>query len=160
MDGWATLRTVSSKFMVQAVAAGLWDLGRAIFRLNAYYVPAVSPPGTFGCINTPGSYDALLAAIPPEVEWRNEVAARIFLTVGVYRPIARTHRVRCPLLLVAAQRDKLTPLAPIKRLASKAPLATLHIVGADHFDVYAGTLFQELSELEAGFLAENLLHGK
>ncbi len=160
VDGLATLRTVKNRFMVRAVAAGLWDLGRAIFRLNPYYVPAVSSPDRFGCINTPGSYDALLAAISPEVEWRNEVAARILLTAGLYRPIACAHKVRCPLLLVAAQRDKLTPLPPVERVASKAPLAKLHVVDADHFDVYTGTLFQELSELEAGFFAENLLHAK
>jgi hypothetical protein len=52
------------------------------------------------------------------------------------------------------------PRPPVERVASKAPLGKLHVVDADHFDVYTGTLFQELSELEAGFFAENLLHTK
>jgi dienelactone hydrolase len=160
VDGLASLRTVSFGFMARAVASGLWDLGRALLGLRPYYVPAVSTPDSFGCINTPGSHDALFAAMPPDLEYRNEVTARVFLTIGFYRPITCARKIRCPLLLVAAEKDAVTPVAPIRRLASKASRARLHVVDVDHFDVYTGPLFQDLSDLEANFLAEELIHTK
>jgi dienelactone hydrolase len=158
VDGAASLRTgVRPGLVARVLAAGVRDLAQTAVGMAPYYVPAVSPPEQFGCLNSADSYSGFMSLIPPDSTWRNQVAARVLLTIGSYRPIAHAPQLECPLLVVAARHDSLIPIAEVERLAAQAPSARLVILDAGHFEVYTGKLFDEVATLEAQFLAEHLL---
>jgi len=157
VDGLASLRTIGDAgFLLRAVVAGVRDLVQSAFGQGPHYVAAVSPPEDFACLNRADSYSGFLSLIPPQSTWRNQVAARILLTLGAYRPIAYAAQVQCPTLIVAARNDSLIPLASVRSMAKRLRHGRLKVVGAGHFEVYTGELFEHLVELEAGFLAEHL----
>jgi len=156
VDARASLRTLGLRSVARALAAGLRDLGRMLVGRSPYYVPVVAPPGSFAALNTPGCYEAFQTLAPPELSWRNEVAARVLVTLSSYRPTTWAATVRCPLMLIPARYDNLIPVAAVKQVAAKAPQATLRVVDAAHFDVYSGALFDEMVTLEADFLSDHL----
>jgi fermentation-respiration switch protein FrsA (DUF1100 family) len=119
-------------------------------------VPVVAPPGEFACLATEDADAGFRALLPADTLWENRVAARALLTVGGYRPITHADRVGCPLLVVAARRDRLIPFDAVERLVARAPRATLEAVDAEHFEVYTGAWFDRLAALEARFLADHL----
>jgi len=157
VDGRASLRGLADpRFAARAVAAGLRDGLGALLGREPFTVPVVGPPGGLACLATPDSEAGFRALVPAETLWRNEVAARVLLTIGAYRPITRARAITCPVLVVAARRDRLIPFAAVERLVATAPRATLEAVDAEHFDVYTGSHFARLAPLQARFLAEHL----
>jgi pimeloyl-ACP methyl ester carboxylesterase len=157
VDGRASLRGLSNvSFALRAVGAGLRDLAHAALGRAPHTVPVIGPPGEFACLASPDAESGFRALVPADTRWRNEVAARVLLGVGAYRPITHARDVACPLLVVAARRDALIPFEAVERLVAAAPRATLEAVDAEHFEVYDGALFERLAPLEARFLAEHL----
>ena len=67
-------------------------------------VPTAGEPGTVALLSTPDALDGTRALDPDGryPDWRQEIAARLVLRVGFYRPIRYAARVRCPLLVEAA----------------------------------------------------------
>ncbi len=97
--------------------SGLLDKARALFGLSPYYVPIVAPPGEFAAMASHDAYKGLLAIVPPN--WRNEIAARVFLVMRCYRPKRAAKSVKCPALVIACKKDSVTsPRATIKAAAS------------------------------------------
>jgi dienelactone hydrolase len=160
VDGAASLGTIGGLgYLAHATAAGIRDLAHAALGREPYYVPAVSPPGAFGCLNTADSYAGFMDLLPPESTWRNQVAARILLTLRPYRPITHASKIRCPLLVVAAKRDSLIPISAVERLVAQVPEGRLEALDTGHFDVYKEPLFGTVAALEADFLVEHLFPG-
>lgn len=105
-----------------------WLLGR-----DPVLVPIVAEPGKPAALNAPGAVAGMLATAGPT--WRNAFAARLFLTVGVYRPGTAASRLRCPVLVQIADQDQSAPPRPAVVAAERAR-ATVHHYPCDHFDVY------------------------
>jgi pimeloyl-ACP methyl ester carboxylesterase len=135
---------------------GLWDAARWLVRSGPHEVPVVAPPERFAILNRPGCDEGLRAIIPPDVPWRNLCPARVLLTSLLFRPVRVASRVRCPALLVLAERDQIIPPATVRRAAAKMPSVELIVLDADHFQPYCGELFEELVEREAAFLVRVL----
>ncbi len=159
VDGPATLRTLGLGYSLRAVAAGLRDLARMVTRREPYCIPVVSSPDRFAAMNKPDALEGYKALVPPDSPWKNECPARILLAAPLYRPISYAARVRCPALLVAAEKDSLIPVEAVARTAARMPAATLERVPAGHFDVYVGEWFERVVRLEGDFLARHLLGG-
>jgi pimeloyl-ACP methyl ester carboxylesterase len=89
--------------------------------------------------------------------WRNEVAARIGLTLGTYRPGAQTERLPCPILVQIADRDA---IAPPKAAQDAAWLATgraeVRTYPIGHFEVYVGEPFERSVADQLLFLSRHL----
>jgi pimeloyl-ACP methyl ester carboxylesterase len=94
---------------------------------------------------------------PPRFEWQNAVAARICLRVGTYSPGRDAKRIRCPLLVVVATEDAVTPPDPARSAAESAPRGELVEHDCGHFDVYLGEWFERVVADEAAFLRRALL---
>ena len=158
VDGMASVQSLGSPgFLLRIMAAAVRDVVQSALGGNPYYIPAVSPPGEVGCLTTHDSYSGFLELVPPGSTWRNEVAARILLKVAMYRPTVHAAKIRCPALVVAARHDSLIPFAAVEQLAAKVPRASLYPVDAKHFEVYTGSLFEQVSRVQADFLADELL---
>jgi fermentation-respiration switch protein FrsA (DUF1100 family) len=74
--------------------------------------------------------------------WRNELAARVFLQIGSYRPGTRAGDVTCPVLVQVADEDRTAPPAAAMA-AAEAAGAQVHHYPCDHFDVYPGAPWHE-----------------
>lgn len=66
--------------------------------------------------------------------------------------------MRCPVLLVAAERDNIPPVAAVhevaRRLGSRAELVSFP---CSHFDIYVGEVFEQSSTEQVRFLRRTLL---
>lgn len=157
VDGVATLRTLGLGYFFRALAAGTRDLARMVTLRDPYCIPVVSSPDRFAAMNKPDALEGYKALVPPESAWKNECPARILLAAPLYRPISYAAQVRCPALLVAAEKDSLIPVEAVARTAARMPAATLEKVPAGHFDVYVGEWFERVVKIESDFLATHLL---
>jgi fermentation-respiration switch protein FrsA (DUF1100 family) len=133
------------------------DLAAAVRRADPYTVKTVGPPGALAAMTTPDAEPGYRAMFPPELSYRDDVAARIFLTLPLYSPGRRASRIRCPLLVQVAERDAVTPPAPAIRAARRAPQGELIVYpGAGHFDVYGGETLERVVADQITFLERSL----
>lgn len=155
-DGIAVTFYMSRKYVIQAVAAGIRDLARLLTFREPYYVPIASRPETFGALNTPDSYSGYLALVPEGYPHLNACPARALIQTVLYRPAAHAGRVKCPALVVMAEKDSLIPPASVEKMAALLPSGELLRMPIGHFEVYSGEPFKEAVEREAAFLAKHL----
>ncbi|MFB6166614.1 MAG: alpha/beta hydrolase [Haloarculaceae archaeon] len=141
-----------------ASSAFLRDAGRWLTRREPNYVPVVAEPESFGVLNTPGAktgYESLVPADERET-WDNEVAARFFLAVQSYRPVAEAGDVDCPVFVAQATEDRIIPAA-----ATDAAVDALDDVERvrypiGHFDAYTGADFERIVGREGEFFEHHL----
>jgi len=159
MDGAASLRMVARYAGLGAIVrlgrAALIDAVRSALRKEPYYVPVVAMPGQTAAMTSDDAYEGFRAIAPPE--WRNEMAARLFLTMPFYRPARYARAVRCPSLIIACMRDSVVSsraaVAAAARMGDKARLVKLPI---GHFDVYVGEWFERASQEQVSFFGTHL----
>lgn len=156
VDGMAIARNCSREYLREGAAHALRDLVRAAGGMAPHYVPVVSEPGTFGLMNAPDSLAGYMALVPDGSTWENKAPARIGLALPLYRPSRYAIRIKCPVLIVAAEKDSLIPLSSVARTAKRIRDCKFIRLPVGHFDVYVGEEFERVVELEGGFLAEHL----
>jgi uncharacterized protein len=160
LDGAASSRMVARqegyRTMLRLASAAVIDAMRAGMGQPPYYVPLVAPPGQLATMSTPDAYEGCLAIVPPG--WRNEVAARLFLTLPFYRPIRYARGVECPTLIIACEHDSVVSAKAAQetaaRIGDKARLVMLPI---GHFDIYLGEWFERSSTEQVAFFKRVLL---
>src|SRR4051812_46554081 len=156
VDGRGNLPRLGVANVLRMTRAGLRDQLGALFGRPPHMLASVGPPGSVAVMTTPDAEGGFRALNPPELEWRNEAAARIALRVGTYRPTAKVARVRCPMFFAIADADAITPPDLTEKAAAKAPRAEVRHYPGGHFDVYVGELFERVAGDEAEFLAHHL----
>lgn len=143
-----------------ATVRGLRDHWAHVRRRPPVTIPVRGRPTDVAALNSPSSYDGYARLVGEGSLWRDDVAARVMLTVGLYRPIADAGRVSCPLLVCAADRDDLTPPAPAVLVAERAPRGELKRYDADHWSVYpGGEHFEAVVSDQVEFLTRHLGEG-
>jgi uncharacterized protein len=156
-DGLRNLPALGLGPILRLSLAGLRDLSGALLGRAPYYIPAAGPPGAVAAMTTPDAVAGLAQMTPPGSSWRNEVAARIALTVGLYRPGAGAHRIRCPILYIAAEQDQIAPARFVYDTAKRAPHAELKRYAGGHFDVFVPPLWDEVVAAQVEFLERHLV---
>jgi fermentation-respiration switch protein FrsA (DUF1100 family) len=134
-----------------------WDLTKRTLGLGPHYVAVLKTSWRFALINTPSAREVAQTLIPPELRWRNEVAARVVLALPSYRPGLRAREIAAPLLLVPARQDELVPLEVVEAIAASAPHATVRALDGGHFSLYAGESADRITAVEGAFFAAHLL---
>lgn len=106
----------------------------------------------------PGSFEGYRGLFEDPAEFRNEVCARALLTLGAYAPARAAAKVRCPLFVCLVGADAVTPAAPARAMASRAPAGELvdYGEGWGHFDIYRGELFERAVADQTEFLVRSL----
>ncbi len=159
-DGRAsTVHLVRKKglgYGVRSVVAGLRDQTRRLTGREPYYVPITNEPDEFGVLNTPGAKEGFESIVPEGEEMDNRCAARILVTVGMYRPLKEASDVDCPALVVKAEEDLVVPGKPVEKLIDALDADALRL-DCGHFDPYMGETFETVVERETSFLDEHLL---
>jgi dienelactone hydrolase len=133
---------------------GLLDAALAPFG-RAHYVATVGKPGTLAVMTSDDADEGYRRLAPPD--FRFEVAARIGLTAGLYRPVRHASRVGCPVLVQVCERDSVAPVDPAEqaiRLLGPRGEAKRYPIG--HFDPYFGAHFERSVSDQLEFLQRHL----
>lgn len=156
VDGMATTLQFPLLYQAEGLYHGLKDLFFMVTGKDPHMVPAVAEPGTFACMNTPDAMQGYFTLVPPDSPMKNEVPARICLTISAYRPIMYARRIQSPVLIMYAKNDSLIPAKAVVKMGSRIPDAEVVGLPAGHFDVYTGELFKQVVEKQAEFLTKYL----
>jgi dienelactone hydrolase len=158
MDGLAAVRRILQYAglgqLLRLTGHGLWDAARAPFG-RAHYLPTVGPPGSLAVMSSPDADAGYRALVPPG--FRCEIAARVALTVGLYRPVRHADRVRCPVLVQICEQDSVAPAAAaeavVRRLGERGEVQRYPI---GHFEPYFGAWFERSVGDQVDFLRRHL----
>ena len=159
IDGRATLRASSIPQLLRLTAAGARDELRGLRGRPPHHLAIVGPPGSVAAMSTPDAEPGYRALFEHDDEFRNEIAARITLHLGLYRPGTKSAQIQCPWLVAAADHDAITPPDLAVAAASRAPRAELRIYQGGHFDLYVCNTFQQVVADQVEFLTRHLLAG-
>ena len=140
------LATVVANGLIPSLRLSLaaWrDVLCMVLRRDPYYVPAIGRPGMLAAMTALGAEEGLKKLYPEGFKHNEYVAARIFLSVGLYSPGKLAAKMSMPLLIQVAANDLTTPVHPAIKAAMKAPKSQLIIYKCDHFDVYVEPRFEQ-----------------
>jgi dienelactone hydrolase len=152
----AAMRTAPVGQVLRLVGAALRDFFGALVGRAPYYVPIFGAPGDVAAMTAPGALAAVERLRPPGFRERNDVAARVFLQIARYSPGRMAAQVRAPLLVLACEKDRLTPRADAEEAARRAPRGELIVYPIDHFDIYAGADFERAVQDTLAFLERHV----
>jgi uncharacterized protein len=146
---------VGAGAMARLTLAGLRDLAGSLRGRAPLTVPVVAAPGQLGMMTTPDSepgYRAITGA-----SWRNEVAARIALGLGSYRPGVQADRLPCPMLVQIADQDAVAPPKAAQDAAWRATgRSEVRTYPIGHFDIYTGEPLERALADQLHFLRRHL----
>ncbi len=159
MDSAASLlnlaRYAGPGLLVRLVLAGARDLLASLLGRPPVLIAQVGPPGSLAVMSAADAEPGYRAIAGPS--WRNEVAARIALSTGSYRPGLQADRLPCPILIQIADHDS---IAPVKAAQNAAWLATgrseVRTYPIGHFDIYHGAPFERAIADQLHFLRRHV----
>ena len=119
------------KRAIGSIARGLRDRIGSIVGVH-YHVPIVGDPGSPAVVTSPSIRREYLDLVDRESPWRNETPARIFLSIGRYRPIVTAEDINTPTLLLAGTDDEVIPADEVETAADAIDDSTLVRFPATH----------------------------
>jgi dienelactone hydrolase len=155
-DGIAATKLVPPRTSARLTAAALRDVVGGGLGRPAHTVPAVGRPGELAVMTAPEAWDGMAAMTAGDSRWENAVAARLLLTMPLYRPGASADRVRAPLLVCVCDEDQTTPPGPAARVAARAPRGEAVHYPIGHFAIYEGAAFDRAVGDQIAFLRRHL----
>jgi len=156
-DGVVQLRNVPPLTSARATVDALRDAIGAAFGRPPVTIAAAGPPGGYAVMTAPEAEPGFRAIVGADSRRRNEVAARVMLHVGLWRPVKDALRVSCPVLVCVCDADATTPPAPALQMALNAPRGEVARYPIGHFDIYLGEAFERAAEDQVAFLQRVLL---
>jgi fermentation-respiration switch protein FrsA (DUF1100 family) len=160
VSGPAAVRATGFTSSLRIAPYAIRDQVNALLRRDPVYVPLVARPGDLGIMTTPDALPGLEQLIvdsnlAPDA-YRQDVAARIGLKIGLYSPERVVSKITCPTLIQIARNDAITPCAVAERAARRIPHATVRIYDCSHFDPYVEPAFTGIIADQLAFLRENV----
>jgi dienelactone hydrolase len=158
MDGLAAVRAIIGYAGIGQLLRLSWhgmrDLCVAPFG-RAHYIPTVGKPGTLAVMSSADADAGYRALAQPG--FRFEVAARIALFVGLYRPVSHAAQARCPVLVQICEHDSVAPVSAaeeaVRRLGALGEVKRYPI---GHFEPYFGADFERSVSDQVEFLRRHL----
>ncbi len=134
----------------------VWKSLRGAVTRSAVLVPAAGPPGAFALLAAPEAlpgFERLASASG----WRIEVDVRgALLATARFRPVRAAGRIRGPVLVQLAERDRVVPLGPIEKVASRAQRGELVRYPIDHFACFWPEQLDRIFNDQLAFLRRHL----
>ncbi len=135
-DSVPVIRRMPPRNLARAVAAALRDAAGALTGRAPVLIAAAGAPGTFAAMTEADALPGFAAIVPPESLWRNEIAARVMLTLPVFRPVRLAPRLQMPVLFCVCDDDTTTPPESTYKSAGRAPRGRLRCYPYGHFAIY------------------------
>jgi fermentation-respiration switch protein FrsA (DUF1100 family) len=159
MDGLASLvniaRHAGPRHIAKLTLAGLRDAASSLRGRPPVMLAVVGPPGSVAAMTAPDSEAGYRTIAGPS--WRNEVAARIALRTGSYRPGLQADQLPCPILVQIADRDTVAPVKAAQDAAWRATgRAEVRTYPIGHFEIYTGAPFERAVADQLHFLRRHL----
>ncbi len=159
MDGAVALLNIARYAgpvqVLKLTLVGLRDLAASLRGRPPVMLAQVGPPGSLGAMTTPDADTGYRAIAGPR--WRNDVAARIALRAGTYRPGLQADRLPCPILIQIADRDTVAPVKAAQDAAWRATgRAEVRTYPIGHFEIYLGAPFEQAIADHLNFLRRHL----
>ena len=158
IDGWHRGRTLFQRLnwevtwrTAKFTAAAIRDVVRARRGQPPYLVPVVAEPGRVAVFTEPEAKKAFDTLGGEAVGWRNELAPRFILSLPRYRK-GTAERLHMPVLMCLADHDLEASSRYAARIASLMPRVEIRHYPVGHFDVYLGSLRDEITATQAAFL--------
>ena len=155
-SGITTLRQLEPRRMLGLTWLGRWTRRAPSWGARPATWRPSAPPGSLAAMTADDAARGYAAMYPDGFEWRNEVAARIMLTYGLYSPGRDAGRVACPTLFQVGTEDHITPPAPALEAARAAPRGELVTYPISHFEIYRGEHFERAVADQLEFLARHV----
>jgi pimeloyl-ACP methyl ester carboxylesterase len=156
VDPLSSILHVGFMHLLRATPHGLFDVLKSHLTLAPHYVPLAERPGKFAAMNTDESLPGFLSIVPDTAKWDNRVCARILFKFPLYRPLGFASRVKCPALLMLAEKDSLVMPNAIRKAAKRMTNAQVVTYPFGHFDIYHGDGFDNAIEKQTQFLSQHL----
>ena len=135
-DSLPVIRRMRVRNLLRGVLAALRDSAAAALGRGPILIPAVGAPGTFAALTEPDALTGFSAIVGPQSLWRNEIAARLMLTLPFFRPVRSAARLAMPVLLCVCDADTTTPPSSTITVGRTAPRAELRHYPYGHFAIY------------------------
>ena len=153
----AAFKKVGLLHGLRGTCHGIYDLIREKSNLTPHTIPIVAEPDAYGVMNHAGWKDEYTRLAPANTQWQNATPARSLLRCGTYSPINNAQDIRCPVLVVYAEKDQGVPIAPILNLQNKLAKAEIKSVPGDHFELYTGNrAHEQVAQWQLEFLLKHL----
>ena len=136
-DSVPVIRRMPPLNLARAIAAAVRDQAGALLGRPPTLMPAAGSPGSFAAMTEPDALPGFTAMVPPESLWRNEVAARLMLSLPFYRPVRLADRLRMPVLFCVCETDTTTPPGSTVKAARLAPRGEVRSYPYGHFAIYS-----------------------
>lgn len=154
-SGWASTLAYPLRYHLPAILLGAADRVAGWLGRGPLAVPLTRERG-FAVLASPDSHPGYVRMMGAREDGPQPVAARVFLEILGYHPGRRASGVGVPTLVVVAEADRICPPGATRRMARRLPRGVVVSFPMGHFDPYIGERFQEVSALEADFLARHL----
>jgi hypothetical protein len=106
-------------------------------------------------MSTPEGQELVDIAAP---DWPNKVGASLLLTAWLYRPIAKSKKLKCPVLVVNCTLDSVAPFKETIKLHYKYPtLFKMLTFPIGHFALYRELHRSQAIATQTDFLLENVI---
>jgi dienelactone hydrolase len=139
VDGLAGSTAVSPSQSLRLLAVGLADRLGSLIGRAPIYVAGSAAPGELGMVVGAEAVAGIELIRPRDgSEWHNRVAARSVLGIAAHRPVRKAGSIRCPILMVVAEHDPITPVGPALRVADRAPKGERYRSRGGHYGPYEG----------------------
>jgi pimeloyl-ACP methyl ester carboxylesterase len=135
-DSVPVIRRMPPPNLARAVAAALRDAAGALTGRAPVLISAAGAPGTFAAMTEADALPGFTAIVAPESLWRNEIAARVMLTMPLFRPLRLADRLQMPVLFCVCDADTTTPPESTYKAAGRAPRGQLRCYPYGHFAIY------------------------
>jgi pimeloyl-ACP methyl ester carboxylesterase len=160
VSGPAAVRATGFAASRKIAPYAIRDQLNAVLGREPVYIPLVGRPGDLGIMTTPDALPGLEqlivhSGIEPDA-YRQDVAARIGLKIGLYSPQRVMSNIECPTLIQIARHDTITPCAVAEKAARHVPHATVRIHECSHFDPYVDPAFTNIIAEQLDFLRTNV----
>jgi fermentation-respiration switch protein FrsA (DUF1100 family) len=159
MDGLGAIKKIYDyagvRQLMRVTGHALLDVAHSALRIEPHRLPLVGPPGTLAAMASPDAEPGFMAIAPPT--FRNELAARLGLSIGLYRPVRYARKVRCPLLVQICEGDSVASTAAAERVVRRAGgKAEVLRYPIGHFDIYLGEHQERAARDQLAFFERHL----
>jgi uncharacterized protein len=138
----------------RALAAGARDARAALAGREPITIPVTGPRGSTALLASGYARQGYARTAGPR--WRNQVAARLALTIGQYRPVRSAGQLTCPTLIQVADEDTMASTGAAMRAAWLARADVRHYP-CDHMDVLGGQPWlEQAADHQVHFLTHRL----
>jgi pimeloyl-ACP methyl ester carboxylesterase len=141
--------------LLRLSAFGLLDVLLKSFTGKSKTIPTVGRPGTIATMATPEAQELVDIAAQ---DWPNRVGASLLLTAWLYRPIAKSKKLKCPVLVVNCTLDSVAPSEETIKLHTKHPtLFKMLTFPIGHFALYREPYRNQAIAKQIDFLCEKMI---